>query len=100
MAFVIFSGCAEDQDGACDCSVDYTAYFPDGEVYGQQGGPLWVGHPDPGPGYLQLSEGNIGLRFESDDPFGSYRITADITDNVSGTRASLATQVTLISVHD
>ncbi len=95
MAFVVFSGCAEDADGNCNCSIEYTAYFPDGSVYGQHGGPLWVGYPDPGKGFLQLSEGNLGLRFESDDALGTYEITADITDNISGQRISLSTQVTV-----
>lgn len=95
MALIVFTGCAEGADGNCDCSVKYTAYFPDGSVYGQHSGPMWVGHPDPGTGFLQLSEGNLGLRFESDDPFGTYRITADVTDNISGQRISLSTQVTV-----
>ena len=97
LAFVIFSGCAENADGNCDADVEYTAYFPDGSVYGQHSGALWVGFPDPGKGSLQLSEGNLGLRIEPDDPFGIYRITADIIDNVSGTEISLSTEITVVA---
>jgi len=96
MAFVVFSGCAEDQDGYCDSNVEYTAYFPDGTIYGRHTGPLWVGYPDPGKDSVELSEGNLGLRIESDDPFGTYKITADIVDNISGAEFSLSTEVTVV----
>jgi len=96
LAFVVFSGCAENSGGNCDANVKYTAYFPDGSMYGQHSGALWVGFPDPGKGSLQLSEGNLGLRIEPDDPFGIYRITADIVDNVSGAEFSLLTEITVV----
>lgn len=96
MAFIVFSGCAENADGVCDTTVTYTAYFPDGSVYGEQSGPLWVGYPDPGKGHLQLSEGNLGLRIETDDPFGLYRIEAEVVDNVSGIELSLSTEIAIV----
>lgn len=96
LAFVIFTGCAEDLDGNCNLTVEYSAYFPDGEDYGGHTGNLWVGHPDPGLGSLQLSEDNLGLRIEADDPFGEYRIVVEIVDNVSGTNYSLETQLTVV----
>ena len=96
LAFVIFTGCEEDLDGHCNLTVEYSAYFPDGEDYGEHSGELWVGKPDPGIGSLQLSEGNLGLRIEADDPFGEYRIVAKIVDKVSGANYSLETTLTVV----
>ena len=96
LAFILFSGCAENSEGNCDSEVGYTAYFPDGTIYGQHSGPLWAGYPGPGKGALQLSEGNLGLRIEDDDPFGTYKITAKIVDKIAGVEIELSTEVTVV----
>jgi hypothetical protein len=96
LAFVIFTGCEDDSTGNCNLTVRYTAYFPNGSVYGELSGSLWVGRPSPGSGPLQLSEDNLGLRIEADDPFGEYRIVAEIADKVSGSNFSLETMLNVV----
>ena len=98
MATVVFSGCAENTDGVCDTSITYTAYFPDGSVYGRHSGTLWSGYPNPGNGHVQLSADGLGLKVELDDPFGTYRVTAGIVDNVSGVEMILETELSVIEI--
>ena len=44
LSFVIFSGCEPDDKGNCNCSVEYTAYFPDGSIYGHHEGEAGLGN--------------------------------------------------------
>ena len=82
---VRFLGCSVDAGGLCDAVVDYTAYAPDGSVYGDmKGAELWMGKAAPDPGYSQLAAQYLGLVIEPQDPAGSYRLTAEVTDRISG----------------
>jgi hypothetical protein len=96
MAFVIFFGCLEGQDGRCNVVVEYTIHDPEGSLYGRHSSALWVGKPSPSNGRLQLSEGNLGLKVEEDDPLGAYKITANISDRVSGNEILLYSDITVI----
>lgn len=81
---VFFAGCAPDSKGACQASVRFTAYTPDGKPYGNpQEGELWVGKPPPEKGSMQLSVGNIGIVIEPADPLGVYKVKAEVVDKVA-----------------
>jgi hypothetical protein len=84
-AFIIFRGCKADPSGACNVTVDYDAFRPDGGLYDHVGrAEVWVGKPAPPPTNIQLSAGGLGLLIENKDPLGVYTIRATVTDNVAG----------------
>ncbi len=85
VTFIVFEGCARDAAGACNVTADFETMDPSGKVYDlSRNVAIWVGHPPPPAGSLQLSEGALGLRIGDKDPLGAYRIRVTITDHVSG----------------
>jgi len=97
VAFVVFTGCRP-RNGVCDSSVDFSAYRPDGSLYGEQAdGELWRGKAPPADKQLQLSIGGFGLRIEPEDPLGRYTIKARVRDNVAGTMLELVTTVEAVA---
>jgi hypothetical protein len=85
VTFILFQGCARDSAGTCNVTADFETLDPTGKVYDlSRNVAIWVGHPPPPAGSLQLSEGALGLRIENKDPLGAYRIRVTITDHVSG----------------
>lgn len=87
---VLFIGCKADESGNCRADMDLRLLYPDGSVYGEfEGAELWIDKPAPAPGHLQVSVGNLGLRVEPDDPYGTYRFEAIVRDRVANTTLEL-----------
>lgn len=81
---VLFTGCAPTGEGLCNSTVTYTAFKPDGAVYGKpQEGELWIGKQPPPKNEIQLSVGNMGIVLEPGDPLGTYVMRAEVHDRVS-----------------
>lgn len=96
-AFVVFTGCRP-KNGACDSSVDFAVYRPDGSLYSEErDGELWRGKAPPPDKHLQLSVANLGLRIEPEDPLGRYTIKAKVRDSVAGTVLELVTTVEAVA---
>ena len=94
-AFVLFAGCKADAQGACNSEVDYTVYKPDGSVYAERKEqPLWKEPPPPGQN-IQLSRAILGMRLESKDPTGEYKVKAKVTDLVANVTIELETKIKL-----
>ncbi len=85
VTFIIFRGCRADASGNCDVTVDFETFGPDGKRYDStRAVNVWVGHPATADLSFQLSETGYDISFEPEDPLGSYRIHARVTDHVSG----------------
>ena len=80
---IFFTGCATNDRGNCELTVDFKVYRPDGKPWTPQSGEMWVDRPAPPANHMQLSVGNIGLKVEPEDPLGEYRVQADILDKVT-----------------
>ena len=85
-AIVVFAGCASNAEGNCDATVDYVAYNPEGDIYGDAltGVELWQDKPAVESGFYELSVEYMGLVIDSDDPAGQYRLEATLHDRISG----------------
>jgi hypothetical protein len=85
VTFITFKGCRADAAGNCNVTADFNTVDPLGKSYGKtRTSEVWVGHPRPPDGFLQLSASAYGLVFEDKDPLGPYRVRAAITDHVAG----------------
>jgi hypothetical protein len=83
-AFVVFSGCRPDAQGACDLEVDYTLYRPDGRVHVRRTGqPLWRREASPAPN-LALGRVFLGFQPGATDLEGEYRVRARVSDRNAG----------------
>ena len=93
-AILVFTGCQPNPE-LCDVAVDYRVLKPDGSTYAEQEGvPVWKGAEVP-EGRLQLSEQNLGLAFEPDDPLGVYRVEALVRDRVADRSIALETELSV-----
>ena len=91
-AFVLFAGCKPDSDGVCNSVVDYAVIKPDGSVYAERKGePLWKEQPPPAQN-IQLSRAILGIRIESKDPAGEYKVRAKVSDLNAGITFELETK--------
>ena len=95
-AFVLFAGCKPDSVGVSNSEVDYVVFKPDGSVYAERKGqPLWKEQPPP-PQNIQLSKAILGIRFETDDPDGEYKVKAKVSDlNAANITIELETKIRL-----
>ncbi|MGE3243022.1 MAG: hypothetical protein AB7G28_26950, partial [Pirellulales bacterium] len=95
VAVVVFTGCGADAKGLAQSTVRYTAYRPDGTVYGKPAaGELWVDKPPPARDQLQLGVLYVGTVIEPDDPLGEYKIVAEVVDHVTGKSLKLSRKFT------
>lgn len=84
-AVVLFSGCGRDAQGHCDVRMDMVVLDPAGKTYGEsKDTEVWVGRAAPAAGEKQLGVGYLMIRIEPKDPPGQYRITARVSDRISG----------------
>ena len=79
--FILFIGCVENTDKACDTSFDLEVLKPDGSEYFTSAGlELWRGKPSPKIGTLGLGVGYTEIDLTPDDPLGRYLVRAEIRD--------------------
>jgi hypothetical protein len=91
-AFVLFAGCKPDNDGVCNSEVDYAVIKPDGSVYAERKSqPLWKEQAPPAQN-IQLSRAILGIRIESKDPAGEYKVRAKVSDLNAGITFELETK--------
>lgn len=91
-AFVLFAGCKPDSAGVCNSVVDYTVIKPDGSVYAERKDqPLWEEQAPPAQN-IQLSRAILGIRIESKDPAGEYKVRAKVSDLNAGVTFELETK--------
>ena len=96
MGFVIFSGCKPNAAGSCDATVDWILLKPDGTVYAdQKGAVLWKGKAMKD--ILMLSETNLGLQVEQDDPLGEYTMKAAVHDQVEKVSVEVEAKLTVVA---
>lgn len=75
IAFVLFTGCAPDDKGLCNASVDFVILKPDGSEYDSfKDKDLWKNKPTTKKNWLQLSADYVGVIIEPDDPLGQYTV--------------------------
>ena len=80
--FLLISDCKAGKEGRCDVTADLLVTRPDRSTYAEKKGvEVWKGKPVPG--VLQLSEANLTMKVEPDDPLGIYLMTAAVRDNVA-----------------
>lgn len=92
-AMLVFHGCAPNAAGNCDVVADFTLEDPTGVKTPAGGGPVWTGKPLP-PRILQLGLASMNVGFDNSGPFGLYKVTARVTDRVSGRALSLTSKFT------
>jgi hypothetical protein len=94
-AMVLFHDCRAGADGNCNVSAEFTILQPDGAVYGElMRGEIWRGPPAP-PGSIRLGASGPALRVEPQDPMGTWKIRARITDHVRGLTIEVELEVTV-----
>lgn len=93
---LVYAGCGGKQPAAtCDATASITVFKPDGSVYGDfQDLSLANGQP-PVANVLQLSPLEIVIRFEPQDPFGTYRIVAKMHDPAQDANLELRNEIAL-----
>ncbi len=98
--FVVFGGCATDQQGNCDLRMKITIFQPNGSVYSELPEmEVWSYKPVPPNRSLGLSVGYIRVRIEPNEPLGEYRVQSQISDRVSGNAMLLASSFEAIEAH-
>ena len=92
-AIVLFSQCSPDDQGQCECEVDFTVARPDGSIYATHpGAKAWQSQPPPGTN-LQVSDGRLRFQIEDGDPLGTYRIEAIVKDVVAKRQVTLVWRI-------
>lgn len=94
---VFFAGCAANERGKCEATVRFTAETPEGKPWGDPvDAELWIDKPAPEKGLMQLSAGNMGIVIDPDDPLGTYKVKAVVTDKVAHKRMVLERTFTAV----
>ena len=88
-AMLVFSGCAANAAGNCDVVADFTLVDPGGKRLPGGSGPVWNLKP-PASGNLQLSTTSATIGFDQNDPAGTYRVEAVVTDRVATRKLNLS----------
>lgn len=97
---VLYSGCAPSPNnaGACDAQLSLRMLGPDGRVALQEPArPLTMGGTPAAPGMLELAPLSLQLRFEPEDPLGTYTLHATLHDPSQDAWVRLQTQVELVA---
>lgn len=95
VAFVVFTGCAPDNAGLCNASIDFTVLKPDGSEYSRhEDADLWKSKPAIEEGALQLSADYIGVVVEPDDPLGLYTVQVTAHDRNANIKLGLVQHFT------
>ncbi|MBD7921814.1 hypothetical protein [Xanthomonas bonasiae] len=97
---VLYSGCAPspNNDGACDARMRLRMLGPDGQVALQEPPrPLTTGGKPAAPGMLELAPLSLQLRFEPEDPLGTYTLHATLNDPSQDAWVRVQTQVELVA---
>ena len=80
--FILFMGCTEDEQEACNASFDLQVLNPNGSEYFRTAGlELWRGKPSPAIGTLGLGIGYAEIDLTPTDPLGRYLVRAEIHDD-------------------
>ena len=98
VAIVAFANPSLDAERNPTLTLDMRIIKPDGGVKGgMQGEDAWNGPPLPGDfrNRLELTTKYIMYRVEDDDPLGSYRVEATLTDDPSNTSLSMTRTITI-----
>jgi hypothetical protein len=77
---IIFAEPGIDKDGKAKVTCHVTARTPDGKVYGEGDLNGWEDKYTVGSHALQLINGRMAIRIETDDPAGTYTVEATIRD--------------------
>jgi len=95
VAFVLFRGCAPDEHGLCNASVDFTVLRPDGTEYASfTDKDLWKHKPAMPTGAVQLAAEHMGVVIEPEDPLGRYEIRVSVRDHNAGVTLTLTKKFT------
>lgn len=97
---MLYSGCAPspNNDGACDARMRLRMLGPDGQVALQEPArPLTTGGKPAAPGMLELAPLSLQLRFEPEDPLGTYTLHATLNDPSQDAWVRVRTQVELVA---
>ncbi|MCS5689849.1 MAG: hypothetical protein NZ659_13820, partial [Acidimicrobiales bacterium] len=79
--FILFVGCTENTQEACNTSFDLQVFKPDGSEFFQTADlELWRGKRGPTLGTLGLGVGYTEIDVAPDDPLGRYLVRAHIRD--------------------
>ena len=82
---MLFSGCRADAEGNCWASVTYVLYDPRGRIHGRiESAELWRGRA--APERPELAADYMAIVVKPEDPSGTYRMEAEVTDLISGQR--------------
>ena len=97
---VLYSGCApsRNNDGACDAQLRLRMLGPDGRVALQEPArPLTTGGKPAAAGMLELAPLSLQIRFEPEDPLGTYTLHATLNDPSQDAWVRVQTQVELVA---
>lgn len=90
-AFIVFSGCKANSSGLCDVTVQFRVYQPNGKVYaGTPPMEVWQRKCPPPGKSLELSVQYLKVVIEPSDLLGTYVVSANVKDNISGALLQLS----------
>jgi len=94
-AFIVFSGCKEDQKNNCSVSMRFRVIQPDGKIYADTPPmEVWEDKPSPPGKTLELSVQYLKVTIEPKDQLGKYVVYAQVRDNNTGTVLQLQSPFT------
>lgn len=86
LTVVILTGAGRDTSGKAKVTCNFTAYRPDGKVYGKSNAILCNGKVPAG---ILLGEQSMSLRIEPADPPGTYTVVARVHDQIKKVNLTL-----------
>jgi hypothetical protein len=79
---LLFAGPGLDSSGRADVTCDFIAYKPDGSVYGKHLSSVVWRRAFPARSGIQLADAYMGIRIETKDRAGTYRVEARVHDRI------------------
>ncbi len=94
LLYVFLQGCARDEGGALDVTLDLSILRPDGSVYHEAEGARALDGEKPGE--FLLAQDLTGVFFEDEDALGTYRVQVVAHDRVGRVEARAEQSIELV----
>jgi hypothetical protein len=87
--YIIFAGCGINKQGLADVTVDLVVIKPDGKIYAEMKDVTVFKKAPVSNKNLQLSDENLIIVIEKNDPDGVYEVQAKVKDNIKNVALDL-----------
>lgn len=84
---------ASDKKGFSKVKFNIKIKNPHGDIFLEKNNLIAINTQIPNKDFVQLSDENIKMAFSFDDAFGDYQILVEITDQISGKKKSLSSDL-------